>query len=56
MGRITAASVVDHIVPHKGDTSLLWDMDNREAMCKYHHDQKTASRDGGFGNKSVAAK
>jgi 5-methylcytosine-specific restriction protein A len=51
VGRLTAATIVDHIVPHKGDISLFWDMDNREAICKSHHDQKTASQDGGFGNR-----
>jgi 5-methylcytosine-specific restriction enzyme A len=56
MGRLTAAMVVDHIVPHKGDASLFWDVGNWEAICKRHHDQKTASQDGGFGNRRAGTK
>jgi 5-methylcytosine-specific restriction protein A len=55
-GQITAATVVDHIVPHKGNISLFWDTHNWEAICKHHHDQKTASQDGGFGNKRAVTK
>jgi 5-methylcytosine-specific restriction protein A len=51
-GRVQAATVEDHIVPHKGDMSLFWDIDNWEAICNSRHDQKTASQDGGFGNRS----
>ncbi len=56
MGRLTAATVVDHIIPHQGDRSLFWDIDNWKAVCKSHHDQKTASQDGGFGNKRAVTK
>ena len=41
-GRYTAATVVDHIIPHRGDQKLFWDPDNWQSLCKYHHDQKTA--------------
>lgn len=34
-----AATVVDHIVPHKGDDVLFWDMTNWQALCKPCHDQ-----------------
>ena len=37
-GRVTAANVVDHIVPHKGDQTLFWDEANWQALCKSHHD------------------
>jgi len=37
-GRIEAASVVDHIQPHKGDQSLFWDQANWQALCKTCHD------------------
>lgn len=47
---ITAATVVDHIIPHKGDNNLFWDAQNHQALCKGCHDRKTASEDGGFGN------
>lgn len=41
-GRTVAATVVDHIIPHKGDRRLFWDRSNWQSLCKYHHDQKTA--------------
>lgn len=37
-GLTTAASVVDHIVPHRGDTALFWDTSNWQALCKSCHD------------------
>lgn len=37
-GRLTAATVVDHITPHKGDQVLFWDKGNWQALCKLHHD------------------
>lgn len=49
-GRVEAARVVDHIVPHKGDTALFWDSANWQPLCKRHHDIKTATEDGGWGN------
>jgi 5-methylcytosine-specific restriction endonuclease McrA len=37
-GKVTAASVVDHIIPHRGDDALFWDLSNWQALCKPHHD------------------
>jgi 5-methylcytosine-specific restriction enzyme A len=48
-GRLMPASIVDHIVPHRGDVALFWDPANHQAMCKACHDTKTATEDGGFG-------
>lgn len=48
-GRLTPATVVDHIIPHKGDMKLFWDERNWQALCKRCHDRKTAKEDGGFG-------
>jgi 5-methylcytosine-specific restriction protein A len=46
-----SATVVDHIVPHRGDYELFWDSyNNWQALCKPCHDAKTAREDGGFGN------
>ena len=36
------ATVVDHIIPHRGDTALFWDSDNWAAMCAQCHNRKTA--------------
>lgn len=49
-GRITAAKIVDHIIPHRGDLTLFWDTTNHQSLCKECHDRKTAREDGGFGN------
>ncbi|MDC8446445.1 MAG: HNH endonuclease [Nitrosomonas sp.] len=37
-GQIVAATVVDHIIPHRGDMSLFWDSDNWQSLCKQCHD------------------
>lgn len=50
VGKRTAANVVDHIIPHRGDQDKFWDYDNWQALCKTCHDIKTAKEDGGFGN------
>ena len=42
-GRIAPATVVDHIVPHRGDEKLFWDERNWQALCKACHDRKTGS-------------
>ncbi|RPH38338.1 HNH endonuclease [bacterium] len=46
IGAVRVATVVDHIVPHKGDMELFWDRDNWQALCKACHDSKTAKEDG----------
>ena len=42
-GRITPATVVDHIIPHRGDRKLFWDEQNWQPLCKSCHDRKTGS-------------
>lgn len=49
-GRLIPATVVDHIIPHKGNYELFWDPSNHQAMAKRCHNKKTAREDGGFGN------
>ena len=44
-GRMTKATVVDHIIPHRGDPDLFWDESNWQPLCKHHHDQKTSTQD-----------
>lgn len=51
-GNLTPANIVDHIRPHKGDKDLFYNQDNYQALCKQCHDSKTATEDGGFGNKT----
>jgi len=36
------ATVVDHIIPHRGDMKLFWDKSNWQPLCKKCHDAKTA--------------
>lgn len=50
-GKIVMATDVDHIVPHKGDRSLLYDEQNLQALCHSCHSRKTVTEDGGFGNR-----
>lgn len=50
-GELIYADVVDHIKPHKGDMKLFWDPENHQGLCTKCHNKKTASEDGGFGNK-----
>jgi 5-methylcytosine-specific restriction protein A len=49
-GQLVAASVVDHIVPHRGDKDRFWMRSNWQPLCKPCHDSKTARENGGFGN------
>ena len=41
-GRITAASVVDHRIPHKGDMNLFWDRANWMSLCAHCHNTTKA--------------
>lgn len=40
-GKLTPATVVDHIIPHRGDRRLFWDKNNWQSLCKPCHDAKT---------------
>ncbi|WP_284641200.1 HNH endonuclease [Paenibacillus silviterrae] len=48
---LSEATVVDHIIPHRGDQRLFWDQSNWQALCDSCHSTKTAKEDGGFGNQ-----
>jgi 5-methylcytosine-specific restriction protein A len=50
-GRLTPATVVDHIIPHRGDWELFWREGNHQSLCAVHHSEKTVERDGGFGRE-----
>jgi 5-methylcytosine-specific restriction enzyme A len=51
-GRVTAATVVDHIVPHKGDIALFFDYSNTQSMCDAHHNS-TKQREENNGLKKI---
>ena len=38
-GQVVPASVVDHIIPHRGDNALFWDHENWQALCADCHDR-----------------
>lgn len=42
------ATIVDHIVPHKGNYDLFWDQSNYQSLCKMCHDKKTYSESKSF--------
>lgn len=42
-GKLSPATIVDHIIPHRGDQMLFWDESNWQALCKRCHDQKTGN-------------
>jgi 5-methylcytosine-specific restriction enzyme A len=46
--RVTAATVVDHHIPHRGDMTLFWDRSNWRAMAKACHDLKTQQETAGL--------
>lgn len=39
-GRVTAACVVDHIVPHRGNPALQYDRTNLQPLCAHCHNSK----------------
>lgn len=44
-GKYTKATVVDHIIPHRGNQKLFWDQSNMQPLCKRCHDRKTLTED-----------
>lgn len=55
-GEYVVATVVDHIIPHKGDKELFWQGSNHQQLCKRHHDIKTAREDRGYWNSKGGLK
>jgi 5-methylcytosine-specific restriction enzyme A len=49
LGRVVPATVVDHVVPHRGNQRLFWYEGNWAPACKPCHDAKTA-REGRWGD------
>lgn len=46
-GEVVPATVVDHIIPHKGDPKLLWDPNNHRASCAPCHNERVDEGDFG---------
>ncbi len=36
-GAVVQATVVDHIIPHRGDMTLFWDSSNWQGLCEDCH-------------------
>ncbi len=45
-GRVTIATDVDHIEPHRGNAVLMWDRGNWQSLCHACHSAKTQREDG----------
>jgi len=41
-GYTEPATVVDHIIPHRGDMKLFWQQSNWQGLCVPHHNAKSA--------------
>lgn len=44
-GRYTKATDVDHVIAHRGDADLFWDVGNWRALCHACHSKKTSRED-----------
>ena len=44
-GRVTVATVCDHVIPHKGDLHLFW-TGPFQSLCKTCHDSAKAIEEG----------
>lgn len=40
-GKATAATIADHVTPHRGDEALFWNGE-LQSLCKRHHDSDKA--------------
>ena len=54
LGRVTVATDLDHIIPHKGDMDKFWDRDNWQGLCHSCHSFKTVMEDGGFNDRKAS--
>ena len=52
IGRVTPATIVDHILPHEGDESLMWDESNWQPLCKHCHDSTKKAEEARAGGGS----
>lgn len=55
IGKLEAATVCDHKIPHKGDRDLFFDPENLQSLCAPCHDSGKAREEGrGFSVASDA--
>jgi 5-methylcytosine-specific restriction endonuclease McrA len=49
-GTVTAATVADHVTPHRGDYDLFW-YGPLQSLCKHHHNKvKQSIEERGYDN------
>lgn len=49
--KLTHATEVDHIIPHKGDKTLFFDVCNLQSLCHKCHSTKTARENPGWARR-----
>ncbi|WP_430395093.1 HNH endonuclease signature motif containing protein [Enterovirga aerilata] len=54
-GMVREATVVDHVVPHRGDQALFWDPSNWQPLCREHHDRDKQRQERGRPVQAVGA-
>ena len=42
---LVPATVVDHVIAHRGDINLFWDESNWQSLCERCHNSKTRTKD-----------
>jgi 5-methylcytosine-specific restriction protein A len=47
---VLRAECVDHIIAHRGDMALFWDVSNWQGLTRADHSRKTAIENGALGN------
>jgi 5-methylcytosine-specific restriction enzyme A len=52
--RVALATVVDHIIPHKGDIALFYDPHNLQCLCKKCHDSTKAREEANMKRQAEA--
>lgn len=53
IGRVTAAGLVDHVEPHKGDPIKFWNANMWQASCKWHHNVVKQILERGFARGEI---
>ncbi len=44
-GCVQTATVVHHVIPHKGNLKLFWSRSNWQALCQHHHNSSAQSQE-----------
>lgn len=52
-GVVTAAEVVDHVVPHRGNSVLFFSFDNTQSLCATHHNRDKQREERSAGTRTA---